>query len=379
MPPLMLTTALILSGVVTASATPAPQSDNDITLAEIGRFDRFLDTHPAIAEALAKNPSLIASNDFIASQPALQAFLQQHPAIRADLQSNPRIVMEDLVRFDAAEANGKLPPAARQDAMNAAQVSELDSFLDAHPTLSRELEANPSLIRNRDFLKDHPELVTFLQNHPDLAEDWRSNPRAAMTALAAFDAAAADSLSRAQVSTLDGFMDNHPEIAHQLEANPALIDSRDYLSDHPQLVAFLRSHPEIAQDWSSNPQIAMKDLARFDAATAIKPTPAPTPAPVPPVPKPADDITPGDVATFDAFLNKHPAIIEQLRAHPALITESSFISDNPELKAFVESHPAIALQLKTDPSLLLKDTVKYNEATSANADSNVRRPTDTRK
>ena len=387
LPPLMLITALAFSGVISATSRPAPQKDVTISQAEIGQLDRFLDTHPDIAEAIAKNPSLIDTEAYIATQPALRAFLQDHPEIRADLRTNPRVMLKDLVRLDTAEA-ASTRPATRADALSVSQVNALDSFMDAHPVIAKQLEANPSLINDKKYLNDNPDLVTFLRDHPDLRLDWRSNPQAAMNALAAVDAAQAkaqakatvvsdrqnDDLSRAQVTTLDGFMDSHPAITKQLEANPALIDDRAYLSDHPELVVFLRDHADLAQGWRSNPRLAMKDLAMMDAATTLlKPTPAAAP-------KVADDaITRGEVATFDAFLDQHPAITEQLRAHPSLIAESSFVSDNPELKAFVGSHPAIGVQLRTNANLLLRDVVKYDQATSAKAESNVRRPLGVRK
>jgi hypothetical protein len=454
--PLVLAAALASMGALTASGRPGPQSDNDaITRAEIGRFDRFLDTHPGIAEALSKNPYLIDDGAWVNSQPALQAFLQEHPEIRADLRTEPQIVMRDVARFNGFGARGGQLSVAQLKALDdfliahpdtakqlettpslvddrgfvnshpglmtflqqhpevardwrdhpdqvigevarlngtppsttaaggtgskgydldRAQVAAMASFLNAHPDTAKELEANPGLIDNQGFLNDHPELKAFLDAHPDLYRDWSAHPYIAINDLERFDATATarpGPLDRAQISALDGFLDSHPDVAKQLEADPSLIDNGEFLRDHPELTTFLQTHPDIAQDLRSNPEAVIKELAVA--------TPAPSPTPTPKPKPPASGITAAEVETFDGFLENHPTIGEELRAHPTLISQSSFLSDNPDLEAFLGSHPEIADQLKADPSLFLSYAVKLHMETSARPVTDVRQPTEVRK
>src|SRR5258705_533207 len=71
--------------------------DNDITRQELLNFDRFLDSHPAIAK-----------------DPELRQFLANHPEIRNELRENPRVVMRRERKFDKQE--NKLEKQQRKEA-----------------------------------------------------------------------------------------------------------------------------------------------------------------------------------------------------------------------------------------------------------------------
>jgi len=77
----------------------------------------------------------------------------------------------------ASRSAEKDPEGAREAR---AQMGALESFLDSHPAIANQLAANPSLINDKSFLKDNPDVVTFLKDHPDLREDWKSKPQAFM-------------------------------------------------------------------------------------------------------------------------------------------------------------------------------------------------------
>lgn len=476
MSPLMLGTTLILTGVLTASARPSPQADaDDATGARpgVGVLDRFFDTHPAIAQALAKNPSLIDNQRYVASQPALRAFLQDHPGITTQLRTNPQAMMKDLADLDGTskpvarpvipvakpatsagplsstqfnaldsfmDANPTIakqlvnnptlindqgylkahpalmtflnnnPALAKQwqgspqtdwlvlfnDAsspkgLSAGQINTLDSFLDSHPTVAKQLAASPATINSQSYLKAHPELTSFLQTNPDLAEDWQSNPQSTMNSLATVDAADAkaastgghnhgsisgldndalptkqdEALSNRQTVTLDAFLDAHPTLGDQLQSNPSLIGNRTFLNEHPELVAFLQSNPDLGQDWRTNPQAAMSSLARVDAVQAATRRATPDPA----------NTTRADVAKFDAFLDNHSTITEELRAHPTMMNDSAYLKANPELKAFLAGNPRIVAQLRANPALFMRNVQKldtHDIATAPKHDAHVR-------
>jgi hypothetical protein len=63
--------------------------------------------------------------------------------------------------------------------------------------------------------------------------------------------------------SFSGFCDNHPDVAEQLKAQPTMINSQAYISDHPELQAYLQSNPDVAQDLQQNPQTFMSQISQL--------------------------------------------------------------------------------------------------------------------
>ena len=68
--------------------------------ADLRKFDRFLDTHPRLAERLRANPELIRDRRFVDNHDELQAFLRENPDMRRELQARPHEFMERVARYD---------------------------------------------------------------------------------------------------------------------------------------------------------------------------------------------------------------------------------------------------------------------------------------
>ena len=68
--------------------------------ADLRKFDRFLDSHPRLAERLRANPELIRDRKFIENHDELQAFLRDNPDMRRELQARPHAFMERATRYD---------------------------------------------------------------------------------------------------------------------------------------------------------------------------------------------------------------------------------------------------------------------------------------
>ena len=82
---------------------PPQDRDNDTTRGQLAGFDRFLDSHPEVAEQLRRNPSLVDNREWVEKHPALQQFLQEHPGIREEIKENPAAFMKQEQRFDRHE------------------------------------------------------------------------------------------------------------------------------------------------------------------------------------------------------------------------------------------------------------------------------------
>ena len=68
--------------------------------ADMRKFDRFLDSHPRLAERLRANPELLRDRKFIDNHNELQAFLRENPDMRRELQAQPHAFMERVSRND---------------------------------------------------------------------------------------------------------------------------------------------------------------------------------------------------------------------------------------------------------------------------------------
>jgi len=95
--------------------------DRDINRDELGRFDRFLDSHREIAEQLRKDPSLVNDRHFVKNHPALQTYLRDHPETR---EANPATVRQNELRHleawlqDSSRPTAENENSTRQDGKN---------------------------------------------------------------------------------------------------------------------------------------------------------------------------------------------------------------------------------------------------------------------
>ena len=172
---LLLTVLLVAVLAVSAAAQsptvapwPSPTAgDRDINRTELNNFDRYLDDHPEIARDLRNNPNLINNPNWLAQHPSTQEFLRNHPGVNEEIRENPTQFMSRENRF---ERNGG--DISRREAANA------DNYLDQHPEIAHQLQRDPRLIDNPNYLAKHPSLQSYLQNHPEVRQDWKQHPYA---------------------------------------------------------------------------------------------------------------------------------------------------------------------------------------------------------
>ena len=154
--------------------------DNDTTRRELARFDQFADSHREIGEQLRKDPSLVNNREFVEHHPALQAYLQNNPGIRQEMQENPNAFMRQENRFDRHED-------ARNSGPIREHVASFGEFLGGHSDVARQVSKDPSLVKNDDFVKKHPEFQEFLNSHPGVKEEMRQDPQSFVKAAQQFN------------------------------------------------------------------------------------------------------------------------------------------------------------------------------------------------
>jgi hypothetical protein len=67
---------------------------------DLRKFDRFLDSHPRLAERLRANPQLLRDRGFVENHDELREFLRDNPDMRRELQARPHEFMERVARYD---------------------------------------------------------------------------------------------------------------------------------------------------------------------------------------------------------------------------------------------------------------------------------------
>jgi hypothetical protein len=158
--------------------------DRDVTRGELANMDRFMDSHPEIAEQLRKNPSLVDDKRFVNSHPELQEFMAQHPGVREEVRENPNAFMQQEQAFDRRQ-NANF---GRDRDVTGGELSSFHEFLEGHGTIANELSKNPSLAKNQEYLENHTALQTYLQAHPQVQEELNEHPDSFFKSAQTFDA-----------------------------------------------------------------------------------------------------------------------------------------------------------------------------------------------
>ena len=322
---------------------------------ELARFDQFLDGHREVSEQLRRDPSLVKNQQFVESHPALQSFLQEHPRVREDLTQNPDAFMRQEERYDRRE------DAAREDARRfnnqdndvrqdrdrdadrdadrrgngrRAELAQFDRFLDTHRETAEQLRRDPSLVKNQQFLQNHPALQTFLEQHQDIQQRVDQNPNAFMRQENRFDANE-DARNR-DFDRDDARRNNERDDARARDNDNndrRDSDARDRDRDD------IRNRNDNRQDNANR----MDNNGRQDARSGNH----------------------GQVVSFDQFLDKHQEIAEQLRRDPSLAKNQQFISAHPALQAYLQDHQGVREQLYQDPNGFMQQQKTYESRENA--------------
>jgi len=275
-------------GATTGPAMPPtndhpPSNRDDITRRDIADMDHFLDEHPEIAQQLRKDPSLIDNRGWVSDHPALQQYLQAHPQISATFRANPNLFMRDEERYDRETSDRNI---SRRD------IVDMDRFLDAHPEIAEQLKKDPSLIDNKQWVANHPELQEYLKTHIDVSAAFRAHPDQFMRDEDRYnqdgdrfgnngnDRMSADGRDdrNRELTGFGQFLGGHSTIAADLSSNPTLASNKDYLANHPELNDYLQAHPTVSQQLSADPQGVMSSAPVQQGGFHAQPV-GPTPRP----------------------------------------------------------------------------------------------------
>ncbi len=374
----------------------------DLTRQQVSTMDQFLDKNRNIDRDLGRNPGLINNTDYLRQHPELQTFLNQHPNVKEEITENPRYFMQRENRFDSQEQSRRgtnpNPDLSRRE------VAEMDQFLDSHPDVDKTLRANPWLVRNATYLKEHPELQTFLNQHPGLKEESAETPKYLMQREQRYDARehargdrdrnsdrdrdastprdrdvdrdrvspdrdASDrdmdrrrnpdtDVNNRQVASVDDFLDRHQDVAKSLQKNPKLINDQSYLKRHKDLSEFLSEHPAVREQVRENPSSFMRRETQFEARNVDRDRSDRDRAAV----KDRDrnvrdvdnDLSKKELQDMDHFLDKHKKIEKDLQRNPTLANDHDYLKHHKQLDSFLSKNPQVGDELRANPSTFMQ-------------------------
>ena len=388
--------------------TPANQQqdrDFDMSRRQLADFDRFLDSHPQLAEQIRKDPTLVNNEEFVENHGDLQQYLQQHPEVREQLRQNPNAVMRQEQRYDRREdrmqdrdrdvnrdqdrtqdRDRDRDMSRDQDRMQdrdrdrnrditRGELSNLNNFMDSHPEIAEQLKKNPALVNDKKFVESHPALKGFLAADPGVREEMRENPNGFMAREQQFDLTDANSR---ELANMDRFMDSHPEIAEQLRKNPALVNDKKFVENHKALKTFLASHPYAAQEYKENPSAFMQQEQNYEHQQQNYAT------------RRDQDFgtrrdqdygmragnqdmrnqgVTGDrdrmgtsVSSFNEFLEHHGNIASDLSKNPSLATNEDYMETHPALRQYLQANPKVRQELSANPQAFVKSAQTFEAA-----------------
>jgi len=330
------------------SQSAATPDRDDTTRRQLASFDKFLDSHPEIAEQVRKDPSLLDNEEFVQKHPELQQYLQDHPEIREEVGQNPNAFMHREDRFDRHEDQGRDRDVTRTELAN------MDRFMDSHPEIAEQLRKDPSLVDDKQFVKSHPALQQFLADHPGVREEYKENPNAFMRQEDRFDRREDQGhdrdITRTELANMDRFMDSHPEIAEQLRKDPSLVDDKQFVNNHAALQQFLADHPGVREEYKENPNAFMRQEGRFDRRQDQGRN---------------RDVTPGELSSFNDFLEDHNNIAREISKNPSLASDQEYLENHPELTTYLKAHPQVNEELSEHPQAFLQSAEQANSHSTA--------------
>jgi hypothetical protein len=221
-----------------------------------------------------------------------------------------------------------------------------DKFLDSHREIAEQLRKDPSLVKNQEFVKNHPALQTYLQDHPAVREEIKENPNAFMRQEDRFDRRDITrdrDNTRQELANFDKFLDNHRETAEQLRKDPSLVNNQEFAKNHPALQAYLQDHPAVREEIRENPNAFMQAENRYDRQEDNRDRD--TDRPVANQDRDANrdhDTNRQELASFDRFLDSHRETAERVRKDPSLVDNQEFVKSHPALQTYLQDHPQFA-------------------------------------
>jgi hypothetical protein len=85
-------------------------------------------------------------------------------------------------------------------------------------------------------------------------------------------------------------------------------------------------------------------------------------------PRNDSDLTRGELASFDRFMDGHPEIAEQLRKDPSLVKNKEFVETHPALQEYMQQHPEVGEEISENPSGFMHQEGRFDRREDQHAE-----------
>jgi phage-related protein len=160
--------------------------------------------------------------------------------------------------------------------------------------------------------------------------------------------AADQDTKRTELRNFDGFLDKHQEIREDLKKNPSLVNSDEYVENHPELAEFLKSHPGVREEIKENPKAFLAREHRYEQHEGERG-------------RGDSDVTRTELRNFDGFLDKHQEVREDLKKNPSLVDNEEYLENHAELRDFLKDYPGVRKELKEHPKAFIARERRYEQ------------------
>lgn len=241
-------------------------------------------------------------------------------------------------------------------------IANLDQFLDNHPAIEKDLESNPALVNDTNYLKSHPDLRDFCDHNPGIKAQLQQNPNLVVRREDRFEGSRADhdrapgqnpnpDLNEREVGRMDQFLDDHPTIEKDLEKNPSRINDRGFLRHNRDLEAFLNSHPQIHEEFAENPSYFMQRENHFEGTPADRDQTGGR--------NPNPNVSERQVGRMDQFLDDHTNIKKDLDKNPSLISDNKYVRHHKDLDRLLSDNRGLRTAFAENSAYFIRNENQF--------------------
>lgn len=173
--PLLLAGALSITPFFSVHAQRSDNDDSDsatqISERDFDTFGAYLESNPSTARLLYENPDLINDRRFVRKHESLRQWLEDNPRIARKIEDNP----EAFLRRPDEENRGRAR-ASTATQISSQDVASFEAYLNSDWETAQLLYRDPDLIKDRRFIRDHPDLRDWLDDHRSAAVAIQANP-----------------------------------------------------------------------------------------------------------------------------------------------------------------------------------------------------------